>query len=252
MIPPIQASSLPHFEVCIYDDFPVQAAARFRAWCHAGLARRRRIHAALTGGRSAEQMYAALGRSEPGENACLQALEYYQGDERPVPPENPESNWGMAVAAFLDPVGVPLENRHRMIGEAADLDAAARDYEALLRRHLPAVQGVPAFDLVLLGMGDDGHIASLFPGTPALAETQRLVVANPVAKLQKTRLTLTFPAMHAAREIWILVGGAGKAEAVHRAVDCRDAELPVTHLRPASDTPIVWMLDAAAAGALRT
>lgn len=104
-------------------------------------------------------------------------------------------------------------------------------------------------DLLLLGMGDDGHTASLFPGTAALAETNRLVVANEVPKHRTTRLTLTYPMINAARAVWILASGEGKADAAHRAVEMRDPDLPITHVVPRWGA-MTWLLDRPAAGQL--
>ena len=138
-----------------------------------------------------------------------------------------------------------------MRGESADLDVAACEYETLLRERLPSMDSlpVPVFDLVLLGMGADGHIASLFPDTAALAETSRLVVANWVPKLNSHRLTVTYPVINAARSVWLIVTGAEKAETVRRAIEQHDSTLPVSHITPAAGQ-LVWLLDQAAASTL--
>jgi len=237
------------------DNFAVEAAQLFARHCDAmirqrlGRSDRSRIHVALTGGSAARELYRGLAQPEILAGFDASMIEFYQGDERPVAPSSPDSNWGMASATFLDPAGVPEEHRHRMHGESADLDAAAREYETLLRERLPLEDSLPIFDLVLLGMGPDGHIASLFPDTAALAETSRLVVANWVPKLNSHRLTVTYPVVNAARSIWLIVTGAEKAETVRRAIEQHDSTLPVSHITPAAGQ-LVWLLDQAAASTL--
>jgi 6-phosphogluconolactonase len=152
----------------------------------------------------------------------------------------------MACTALLDPASVPAENRHRMVGEATDLEAAAADYAELLADRLPSHDGVPRFDLILLGIGTDGHTASLFPNTPGAAETERFVVANQVPQLHTTRLTITFPVINAARQVWFLVTGAEKSEILRRIVRDRDPALPASRVAPV-DGRCLWLVDQAAA-----
>ena len=129
----------------------------------------------------------------------------YQVDERSVPPDHPESNWKMIRESLLD--AVPGIEAHRMRPEDP---SGAEDYEALVRRNLPCNDaGVPVFDLLQLGLGPDGHTASLFPGTRALDEVQRLVVKNEVPQLGTVRMTMTYPLINAARHRWFIATGAG-------------------------------------------
>lgn len=237
------------FQVCVLDDFAVTAARRFVNFCIGRIHTQGRIHVALTGGRTARLVYEALARPEVREGLDVSAVEFWQGDERSVPPAHPDSNWGMAEGAFLDAAGVPEANRHRMRAEAQDLNAAAVEYEQLLRDRLPQTDGLPALDLLLLGMGDDGHTASLFPGTAALDEKHRLVVPNAVPQLSTTRLTITYPLINAACAVWILATGGQKAEMAKRALEARDSNLPVVHVVPTSG-PLTWLLDQEAAGRL--
>jgi len=230
------------FQVCVFDDFAATAAKRFVNCCVGLLSQRGRIHVALTGGKTAEEFYRALARPEIRQPLAVEAIQFYEGDERPVGPTNPDSNWGMAESTFLDPAAVPPTNRFRMYGEAENLDEAAGQYESLLRQKLPHDGGAPAFDLLLLGMGENGHIASLFPGTAALQESERLVVANEIPQLNLTRLTITYPMINAARAVWILVSGSAKARTVHQALEARDSTLPVVHVAPRSG-PLAWLLD---------
>jgi 6-phosphogluconolactonase len=237
------------FQVCVLEAFAATAAKRFVNCCIGLIHQRGRIHVGLTGGNTVREFYAALARPEIREDLDVTAIEFYEGDERAVGPTHPDSNWGMAESMFLNPAGVPDNNRHRMAGEAGDLDEAAREYEELLWKRLPRKGGLPSFDLLLLGMGEDGHTASLFPGTAALAETRRLVVANEVPQHHTTRLTITYPTINAARAVWILASGEQKAEMAHRALELRDPNLPITHVVPRWGS-MTWLLDRPAASQL--
>ena len=172
-------------------------------------------------------------------------VEFFFGDERAVPARHPDSNYNTARQALLDYLPrVEPGQVHRMIGEAADLEAAARAYQALINRIVPKGEsGLPAFDLIWLGMGPDGHTASLFPGTEALNETERWVVPNWVPQLDAWRLTLTFPILNAAREVNVVAAGEEKAWAV-RAVQAGAEDLPPSGLVDAART--VWLVDQAA------
>jgi 6-phosphogluconolactonase len=135
------------------------------------------------------------------------------------------------------------------VGGTGGLPLAAKKYDSILRRELPAADsGFPALDLVLLGLGDDGHVASLFPGTAALAETQAVAVANEVPQHDTWRLTLTFPTINAARAVWMTVSGSSKAERVAEALGYRPGgeALPVWRVKPAGGAPL-WRLDPSAA-----
>jgi 6-phosphogluconolactonase len=172
-------------------------------------------------------------------------VEFFFGDERAVPARHPDSNYNTARQTLLDYLPrVEPGQVHRMIGEAADLDAAARAYQALINRIVPKGEsGLPAFDLIWLGMGPDGHTASLFPGTEALSETERLVVPNWVPQLDAWRLTLTFPILNAAHEVNVVAAGEEKAWAV-RAVQAGADGLPPSGMVDAART--VWLVDDAA------
>jgi 6-phosphogluconolactonase len=175
-------------------------------------------------------------------------VEFLFGDERAVPSRHPESNYNTARQALLDYLpGVEPGQVHRMIGEAADLDAAARAYEALIGRTIGRIAPQPpVLDLVWLGMGADGHTASLFPGTAALDEAERWVVPNWVPQLNAWRLTLTYPILNAAREVNFVVTGTDKAEAL-ASIRSGSPELPSARIDAARTT---WMVDEAAAGGI--
>ena len=179
------------------------AADRVRVLAGDALAARGRFRIALAGGSTPRALYVHLAASD----LDWARTDVFFGDERSVGPEDPQSNFRMARDTLLSPARVPPENVRRLRGEDPDLEAAAFDYENALGG--PAA---PPFDLVLLGMGGDGHTASLFPGTAALDERRRLCVANDVPQLSTRRLTLTYPVLEAARELLFLVAGADKAE----------------------------------------
>lgn len=200
---------------------------------------------ALSGGSTPKRMHELL--SAMGRDALpWDRVELWFGDERTVPPDHPDSNYGMAKRTLMDPLR--LSNVHRMEGER-DPVAAAADYERAL---VTAAGAPPVLDLVFLGMGPDGHTASLFPGSPAVDERQRYVVANPVdspvAKGKTTRITLTVPALNAARHVRFLVAGADKAHVLGEVLQGPRGRYP-SQLVEGSD--LVWCVDEAAAKELR-
>jgi 6-phosphogluconolactonase len=202
---------------------------------------------ALSGGSTAKRLYELLaGLSGPNR---WERIDLFQVDERCVPPDDLDSNYRMVREALLDRAPIPRENFHRMRGEATDLDAAAREYAGELERVLQPKPGDwPRFDLILLGMGADGHTASLFPGTRALAELKLWVSPNYVAKLDANRLTLTAPVINAAAEIVFLVAGNDKAETLRDVLQAPDGQqrYPVERICP-SRGRLSWYVDRAAA-----
>jgi 6-phosphogluconolactonase len=216
------------------------------------IARQGQFALALTGGRTPEPLYRRLGQPPWREAIDWTKAIIVFGDERTVAPDHADSNYGMAARAWLDGGPVPAANILRMEGEAPDPAAAASRYAEALSRVLPAAaNGMPRIDLVLLGMGDDGHVASLFPGTAALECADRAVAANAVPQHKTTRLTLTYPALDAADEVWMLVTGVGKAGRVAEGLGYRagGGALPVGRLRT-QGRRVVWWLDRAAAGGI--
>ena len=213
------------------------------------VAARGRFTLALAGGSTPRRLYGLLADArEPfRDRVDWGRTHVFFGDERHVHPDGAESNYGMARAALLSKVPIRPEHVHRMRGEETDADAAARDYEAELRTALGAAPGeVPRLDLVLLGLGGDGHTASLFPGTAALDEPVRLAVAPWVERLGAHRITLTFPVLDAARAVAFLVSGADKAPRVADVLEGAGAALPAGRVRP-RDGELAWLLDAPAA-----
>ncbi len=204
-----------------------------------------RFAVALAGGSTPKRAYEVLAKEygEPGDLDWSKVHAFF-GDERTVPPDHADSNYRMAHDALLS--HVPVGSVHRMHGELDPPEAAA-----LYEEDLEAFFGTPRFDLVLLGIGEDGHTASLFPRTPALDARDRWAVENPVEKLDTVRLTLTVPTINAARTVVFLVAGEGKAEALKKILesDADPHDYPAKLVRPA--TGPVWLVDEAAAGLLR-
>ena len=177
---------------------------------------------------------------------------FFWGDERHVPPTDPDSNYHMAEETMLSKIPVAAGNVFRMAAENPDAAAAAEAYEQTLRKFFALETGqFPRFDLILLGMGPDGHTASLFPGTAALQEKSRLVVANWVDKLKASRLSLTLPVLNAAACVTFLVSGMDKAAALHAVLegDAPGEQYPSKLIRPV-DGKLLWLVDRAAASAL--
>ena len=222
-----------------------EAAARaFVDGAAGAIAERGRFAVALAGGSTPKATYEVLARDH-SEGVDWPNVHAFFGDERTVPPDHEDSNYRMAREALLD--HVPVGSVHRMRGEIPP-DEAAASYERDLGQFFGG--GFPVLDLVMLGIGSDGHTASLFPATAALSVTDRLAAANPVPKLGTTRLTLTVPVLNAAREVRFLVAGAGKAEALAEILegDADPREYPAKLVRPPGGP--IWMVDRAAASAL--
>lgn len=177
---------------------------------------------------------------------------FFWGDERHVPPTDPESNYRMANEAMLSKIPVAAANVFRVPAEDPDAAAAAEAYEQTLRKFFALQAGqFPRVDLILLGMGPDGHTASLFPGTAALQEKSRIAVANWVEKLKTHRITLTLPVLNAAHRVAFLVSGVDKAEALKAVLegDAPGEQYPSKLVRPSSGK-LVWFVDRAAASQL--
>ena len=202
--------------------------------------------AALSGGSTPRSLYSLLANdSSFRAEVPWEKTHFFWGDERHVPPEHPESNYRMAEEALLSKVPIPPENIHRIEAENADAQAAAEDYEAALRTFFRLKAGeFPRFDLVLMGMGADGHTASLFPGTEALRERNRLVVANWVATVQSHRITMTLPLLNRAAMVLFLVSGEEKAETLRRVLagEERQNPLPAQLIRPTHGR-LLWLVD---------
>lgn len=201
---------------------------------------------ALSGGSTPKPIYERFA-SIPGVDWTKVQLCFV--DERNVPVSHPDSNYGMVDRAFLESDIVPKDHVHRMRGEI-DAEAAARAYESDLRTFLkPEQDGFPVFDLILLGIGPDGHTASLFPESPALADQEHWVAANWVEKMQTHRITLTFPVINHARRCLFLVAGADKQWAVTQVLVNSGSGLPAAQIAPVNGAA-TWLMDRDAAAPL--
>ena len=228
------------------------AAERIARRCEQAAASRGECAIALSGGETPRALYARLAADPFRRRIPWPRIRVFWGDERGVPPDDPQSNYRMARELLLDAVPVPADRIHRMPAERPDREAAAEAYAALLRAHLPeAADGWPRFDLVLLGLGDDAHTASLFPHAPALRETRRAVLAVDAPHLGMTRMTLTPPVLNHAGEIIFLVAGPQKAQAVRAVLEGprQPDAVPAQAITPVDGT-LVWIVDAAASSAL--
>ncbi len=186
----------------------------FVAEAQAAIAARGVFRVLLSGGSTPKRMLEILAEQVDRVPFAWEDVRFFFGDERPVGPDDADSNHAMACAALLDSIPAEARRVERLRGEHPDRGEAARDYELRVAREfgIRPEDAPPSFDLVFLGMGDDGHTASLFPGTGALEERRRWFVANPVHELETVRLTATFPLLARARRIVFLVCGAAKRE----------------------------------------
>ena len=200
---------------------------------------------ALAGGSTPKALYAWLASPTQATQVEWSRVQFYFGDERSVPRSHPDSNYGMAKTYLFDPLHINPVQVFPMISEPMlDITEEAMRYEAVLDSwsDQSSSRTPPTFDLVLNGMGADGHFASLFPDTPALSENEHWVVANPVAKLATQRITLTYPVFEQARAVCFLVAGADKQDALI-AIQQPDSELPVARLIRKRQTE--WFVDQA-------
>lgn len=230
-----------------------EAALEFSRRARTCAAESGRFTVALSGGSTPCRLYALL--SDPAapfrDEVSWSRVHFFWGDERHVPPDDPASNYRTAREQLLERVPVPSENVHRIEAERPDAADAADAYERLLVRFFALHPGqAPRFDLVLLGMGPDGHTASLFPDTSALEVTDRLAVAVWVPKLQSHRITLTLPVFNNAAAVAFLVSGEDKASTLRAALDPDGPDdLPCRRIRPAQGE-LIWLVDRAAARGL--
>jgi len=208
----------------------------------------------LSGGSSPKNMFALLANDAALRNRMpWDRVHFFWGDERHVAPDHADSNYRMTNEAMLSRVPVPPENIHRIRAEKPDAGKAAEDYEQELRRFFKlGTEQLPPFDCVFLGMGPDGHTASLFPGTKALHERERLVVSNWVDKFQSYRITMTTPVLNNADLVIFLVSGEEKAEPLRVVLEGqKQSDLLPSQLIEPTHGKLLWLVDQAAAGLLR-
>jgi 6-phosphogluconolactonase len=224
------------------------AVSEFAKLAADAVQKRGRFCVALSGGSTPKGMYSLLATSFTP--IPWESIYFFWGDERHVPPTDPESNYRMVYEAMLSKVPVPLQNIFRISSEEKDPELVAKQYEQTLIKFFGLNAGqFPRFDLVLLGLGPDGHTASLFPDSTALREANRLVVANWVEKFKTHRITLTLPVLNNAGVVEFLVSGKEKAGIVHQVLDGDGNQYPSQMIR-LRDGRLVWLLDQAAASEL--
>ncbi len=232
------------------DDLARGAAEEIAKSAEEAIAARGRFTIALSGGNTPKPAYRLLAE-KPGID--WSRVHVFWGDDRHVPPDHPDSNFGMAHDALLSKVPIPLDNIHRMRTEKPDAERAAEEYAWTLRSAFGLDEGEwPRFDLVLMGIGVDAHTASLFPGSEAVRERSRLVIAPWVSSLGTFRITLTAPVFNHAALALFLVSGEEKAEALRAVLegDLQPDRFPAQIVRP-EEGKLLWLVDRAAARCLR-
>jgi 6-phosphogluconolactonase len=224
-----------------------EAATRIARTLKSAIGKSDRATAALSGGRTPLDAYALLAR-EPGIDWTK--VDIFWVDERAVPPTDDRSNYGWARRTLLDGAGIRPERVHRMRAEAPDLDAAARDYEGVIREHVELdADGLPAFDVVVLGIGEDGHTASLFPGDATVDIVDRLVAVVPGKGAREARMTLTAPVIEHARFVFVIAVGAGKRDALERVWSAQgDVHKTPARIIRGCRAGVTWIIDKAAGG----
>ncbi len=240
-------------QIAVYPDTNTlsQEAAQFIVRLpNESIVTRGRFSIALSGGSTPKVLYGLLGSELYRDQIDWSKVDVFWSDERCVPPDSADSNYAMAREVLLSRVPLSPQQVHRMPAELSDHHAAAQAYEREIQQSF-GTSNIPHFDLIQLGMGPEGHTASLFPHQPSLHEEQRLVVFVIVPKPPPPRLTFTPPILNAARHVLFLVTGAEKADAVKAVIEgeYQPDEYPAQIVRP-SEGDVVWMLDEAAAGKL--
>jgi 6-phosphogluconolactonase len=212
-----------------------------------------RFFIALSGGATPETLYRVLTSPAFADRFDWSRATFFFSDERCVPPDDPRSNYALADKTLFTPLKIPSSQVYRMAGESRNPKAAAHEYEQQLRlatKTAPSAQ--PSLDLILLGLGEDGHTASLFPGAPALQDHQRVIAATQSPKDPPNRLTMTLAVINRASVILFLVAGSGKAGVVRAVLDPKteaERQLPAALVAPAEGR-LIWFLDRAAAAEL--
>jgi len=232
------------------------AAEQFVELARCSILSRDRFTVALSGGSTPRRLYERLAEAPFRDRVDWSRVDIFWGDERGVPPDHPESNYRMASDALLDRVPIPRERVHRIHAEREDRAAAARDYQAEIARAFQVHEAgrPPSLDLLLLGMGADGHTASLFPGDEALREGRRwAVTVEAPQRPPPSRITLTAPVLNRAREIRILVAGADKAATLRDVLQGphEAARRPIQLVKPENGR-MIFLVDEAAASELES
>jgi 6-phosphogluconolactonase len=235
------------------DQLSRAAAAEFCLEADAAIRERGRFACAVAGGTTPTALYDLLAAPPFRDRIDWQKLDLYFGDERAVPPDDPASNFRTVDRHLLSRVAIPNARVHRIAAEGADLDTAASDYSAVVGANVAPADpsGAPSFDLILLGLGADGHTASLFPGSPALMETRRWFVASASPRPPVGRVTATLPLINAARHVFFLVAGSDKSAALAGVLTgpIDGPRLPAQLIAPRGR--LVWFVDDAAVSQLK-
>lgn len=242
MAPPLRP------DILISDDLEhlsLRAAELFVSYARESIASKDNFRAVLSGGSTPKRLYALLASEPYRSGVDWRSVELFFGDERCVPPEHRDSNFRTVDEALLSHVPARV---HRVRGELPPREAALR-YEKEIRRAFGFAAGIPSFELIILGLGADGHTASLFPGVEALGETDRLAVEVYVERLDSWRVTLTLPVLNAAKKVLFLVSGREKAEIVREIIGGSEGGYPASLVRPSGGS-VLWFLDKAAASFL--
>jgi 6-phosphogluconolactonase len=231
------------------------AAELVQAVGHEAVRAKGRFLIALSGGSTPEALYRSLTSPTFADRFDWSRAIFFFSDERCVPPDDPRSNYALANKTLFTPLNVSPAQVYRMAGEARDPQQAAHEYEQQLRLVTSSSpSGRPTLDLVLLGLGEDGHTASLFPGSPALGEGRRLIAVTQSSKDPPTRLTMTLSAINQANVILFLVAGAGKAGVVRAILDPKteaERQLPAALVGP-EEGRLIWLFDQGASARLPT
>lgn len=234
------------------DELSHRAAERFVEAAEETVAARRRFYCALSGGSTPRSTFSLLAATDFALRFPWTSTHFFQVDERTVPPNHHDSNYRMIREAMLDRAPLPPENFHRMRAESPDLESAAHDYAHEIAETLHPLGGAwPRFDLIQLGLGPDGHTASLFPGTTGLDEARRWVIPNHVSELNTWRMTLTYPVINAASEVIFLVDGEDKADILRRVLypESPEDRFPAQGIAP-REGQLRWYLTESAASLL--
>jgi len=225
-----------------------EAAQEFHRLTEAAVQERGLFSVALSGGNTPRAVYSLLASEH--KQLPWDRIHIFFGDERHVPPDHPDSNFRMARESLLSKVPIPEKNIHRIHAEL-DAEAAAAEYDQHLRDFFRLGNyDWPRFDLIFLGIGEDGHTASLFPGSKALTETSRRVAANWVEKFKTFRITFSFPVLNHAAEVVFLVSGAGKAQILSEILRPGTQKYPVQSVQPENGR-LLWLVDQDAGSLLR-
>jgi 6-phosphogluconolactonase len=228
------------------------AAERFVAAAEAAVAAQEMFTVALSGGSTPRDLYRLLAGEPWRSRVDWSRTHVFWGDERCVPPDHPDSNYCLACELLLEPVGVPAANVHRMRAESAEREAAAASYAEEIMRIVPSdADGLPRFDLMLQGLGSDGHTASLLPGDPLVHESSKLVAVTNRDREGTLRFTVTAPVLQHAASLLFLVAGQDKAEVLREVLqgELRVDRYPAQVVREAQGE-VVWLVDRAAAAEL--